>query len=326
MKGLQLSRGGARMTAFGIFDSVETGKKMSTKENLLDDDSVGRLQIALTEEAKRELIQCLQDHFSTESIIEQQTVADPEPRRVSVSNQELEPPSVVNESRDEEEQDSVSFDTTESLFGDSPRDLTDPFDAKPNESSSVDSSSISQMRIQLAVLTSQMNALQTKYKSIKRKMSGYNKPKATVRQNEDDVGETIHFIYNGWAGRVKMQPHKMLTLDDIRAGFEPIPPHLNDKYSEESQKKKHLELVTYGTSTAWLPRDATLESKNQQNAVNQSKDVQSSLLDIFDFQQTTLCQKSKWYLAIGKLFAPGCSDEGANMIISCTKCRCSCCT
>jgi hypothetical protein len=159
-----------------------------------------------------------------------------------------------------EEQDSVSFDTTESLFGDSPCDSTDPFDAEPNESSSVDSSSISQMRIQLAVLTSQMNALQTKYKSIKRKMSGY---KATVRQNKDDVGETIHFIYNGWAGRVKMQPHKMLTLDDIRAGLKPIPPHLNDKYSEESRKKKHLELVTYGTSTTWLPRGATLESKNQ---------------------------------------------------------------
>jgi hypothetical protein len=104
MKGLQLSRGGTRMTAFGIFDSVETGKKMSTKENLLDDNSVGRLQIVLTEEAKRELIQCLQDHFSTKSIIviEQQTVADPEPRRVLVSNQELEPPSVVNESRDED--------------------------------------------------------------------------------------------------------------------------------------------------------------------------------------------------------------------------------
>lgn len=99
------------MAAFGIFDLVEIGKKLTTKENLLYDDSVGvgRLQIAsITAEAKRDLIQCLQDHFCIESIIELQSVPNPEPHCVSVWNQEL-PLSIVNESRDEEEQESVSF-------------------------------------------------------------------------------------------------------------------------------------------------------------------------------------------------------------------------
>ena len=34
MKFLQLSRGGARMMAFGIFDSVEMGEELATEENV----------------------------------------------------------------------------------------------------------------------------------------------------------------------------------------------------------------------------------------------------------------------------------------------------
>lgn len=43
--------------------------------------------------------------------------------------------------------------------------------------------------------------------------------------NKDDDSKTIHFIYNRWSGKVKMEPHEVLTLDDIKAGLEPIPRH-----------------------------------------------------------------------------------------------------
>lgn len=57
LKSLQLNYGGARLRAFGNFDSVEIGKKLATKENLLDatkgnvldDGSIG----TLTDEIKR---------------------------------------------------------------------------------------------------------------------------------------------------------------------------------------------------------------------------------------------------------------------------------
>ena len=104
MKSFQLSHGSPRMTAFGIFDSVEIGEELATKENVLDDSSIGRLQIVLTDEVKIELIKCLTYHFPLQSIIEKEKVSTPEPRRVSVSTQELEePPPPVNDSREDEE-------------------------------------------------------------------------------------------------------------------------------------------------------------------------------------------------------------------------------
>ncbi|KAL3773087.1 hypothetical protein ACHAWO_006959 [Cyclotella atomus] len=92
LKSMQLTFGGKRCTAFGIFDSAKTAKEMASEENVLDDDNVGRLRLALTDPMKNKLVDCLLKEFPNQCrpTIQQFQSPEPEQRRVSIEEHDEE--------------------------------------------------------------------------------------------------------------------------------------------------------------------------------------------------------------------------------------------
>jgi hypothetical protein len=61
-----------------------------------------------------------------------------------------------------------------------------------------------------------------------------------------------------------------------------------------------------------------LHLKNKQNAVEDKRDIVTAFESIFGRKKCMLSTDSLDLLAIGTLFAPGCSDEGAIFIMAST--------
>lgn len=310
---LQLKFSGPRHTAFGVFDSAEIAQSLATKENVLDDKNVGRLQLSLPDSMKAELVSFLCDKFPQESLLIVD-VQSPSPKLRCVSKESaVSADESVEDRRDDIESDTSEADTTS--FDDSPRDAFDINDALLSEDVSSFSAreklfssndNESQLKARQAEIVSQLKDLQSEYKEIKNKLS------------ETDMAQTIYYIHNGWAGRVTIDEHEILTLDDIKAGLDPISPDMQNNDCEETRRKKNYEIAEYGVSTTWIPCGTSLCAKNKQGAIEENRDVVRAMRKIFCRKKCVLSQDSLDLLSIGTLFAPGCSDEGAIFIMTLT--------
>lgn len=312
-------RGAKRCTAFGIFDSLEDANSLASAEYVEDDNSVGRLQLTLTSTLKTDLIDCLMQYFphesTTQQIINDTPPRDSIPKRKDVSLDEMEEESALS-SNDETRDDSfgcVSFDADDFSYDYSPHYSEIVGQMLERECSTDHTESEVERHIRLMTrqeeIIAQLKSLQQEYQE-NRKMLG-----------ESGGGQSIHYIMDGLACKIMLDEHEMLSLDDFKTNLEPIPPSLDNNVLAETRKKRNYEVAEYGSSTVWIPRGTILHAKNQQSKISDSKAIIDALIDIFAAGQTTLSKKAKMYLALGKLWAPGCSDEGAIMImVSTVKC------
>jgi hypothetical protein len=251
-------------------------------------------------------------YFPHESTTQQITNDTPPrvsiPKRSNVVLDEMEEESAVSLSNDETRDDSfgcLSFDADDFSYHYSPRDSEIVGPMLERECSTDPAENEVERHTRLMTrqeeITSQMKSLQQEYQE-NRKMLG-----------ESGGGQSIHYIMDGLAGKV--------MLDEHETNLEPIPPSLDNNVLAKTRKKRNYEVTEYGSSTIWIPRGTMLHAKNQQSKISNSKAIIDALIDIFPAGQTTLSKKAKMYLALGKLWAPGCSDEGALMImVSTVKC------
>lgn len=247
-----------RYFAMGVLDSEKAFLSASKEAKELVDQSVGRLQMILVDSLKDKLLLYLEQNYKEESRISREFAIEDEI-------------DIEGEKRDE--LDSNEFDSLDS-FDNSPRDSFEP-DAEESQYSPIDRSMWLHSRQEeilqkVREMQLQIQAMAAKFRSNKKELG-----------EPEEEAKTIHFILNGWTGKVQVDKCSLLTLDSFKTGLDPIPKEISDKYSEEARRKKKYQSVDYGTARAWLPHGTKIVATSQLKQKSNHKEVHEAIIDIF---------------------------------------------
>ncbi len=130
--------------------------------------------------------------------------------------------------------------------------------------------------------------------------------------------ERVKYVRDGLVGETLLGEFNILTQADLDKGMLPIPKEYDNDKAAKTRKKRNYEVDRHGVSFFWAPAGSTSKAKNKVGADKENKNIVEALVGMFGTKKCTLSESSQAHLAIGKLYAPGCSDEGSLMIMAST--------